>query len=351
MVITRTAFIVQLVLIIALAWSTVYLGRDEIRGLVGEPALPVPAPPGAAGDDGGPEVRVSPAIQTASGIETRALAPHAMDPALPMQGRILDLGPLLEARALLVAANTELPALRAAVERSRLEHRRLVTLYQADQTASQRAVETAEAERVTAESRLAGAESRVGALVQRLRQDWGPEIARWAMAPRSPELERLLDGQEVLLMMTLAPGHSAPPTLGPLEVVLPGNSGPQRRATPVSPAPRTDPAFPGTTFFFRTSAEGLRSGERVAGRLVLGGSPTEGVTVPDSAVIWHGGSAWVYVQEAPDRFERRAVSTGEPAGDGWFDETLKAGERVVVRGAQLLLSEEFRGRITNENED
>lgn len=346
----RVVFILQLALIIALAWATVYLGRDEIRGWLWEKPAPAPSTRAADGD-GGPEVRVSPKVQQAAGLEVRKLESQELQPALPMRGRILELGPLSEARTRLQAALAEENASRAAVERTRAEHRRAVVLYEADRTASQRAVETADAERIAAESRLAEAQGRVAALSQQLRQEWGTEIARWATSPQSPELERLLGGQEVLILMTLAPEHAPPRKPGALDLVLPGIPGSERRAVPVSAAPRADPAFPGATFFFRAGSGGLRAGDQVTGRLVLGGPAAEGVMVPESAVVWYGGMAWAYIQEAPDRFERRAVSTREPIPGGWFDTTLEAGDPVVVRGAQLLLSEEFRGQITNENED
>ena len=346
----RVIFILQLALIIALAWAAVYLGRDEIRALLWERGAAAPSTRAADGD-GGSEVTVSPAVQLAAGLEVRKLEAQEMQPALPMQGRILELGPLTEARARLQAALAEESALVAAVDRTRAEHRRVVALYQADRTTSQRAVETADSERIAAEARLAEAQGRVAALTQQLRQEWGTEIARWATSTRSPDLERLLGGEEALILMTLAPEHAPPRKPGALDLVLPGVPGSGRRALPVSPAPRADPAFPGATYFFRAPSEGLRAGERVIGRLIIGGPAAEGVMVPESAVVWYGGLAWVYIQEAPDRFERRAVSTGEPIPGGWFDTVLEAGDPVVVRGAQLLLSEEFRGQITNENED
>lgn len=343
--------VLQWLLIVALAWAAVYLGRDEIRGLVGEKEPPAAARAVPAGSDEGFEVRVTPEVQKAGGIETRALEARELRPSLPMQGRILQLDPLIEDVAHFQAATAESRGLRAAVERTRAEHRRAVTLYEADRTASQRAVETADAERIAAEAHLAEAESRARASAHRLRQAWGAEIARWAMAEQSPQLERLLRGQDVLLMMTLAPEYAAPRGEGALDFASSSSPGSQRQATAVSPAPRSDPAFPGATYLFRADAEGLRAGERVSGRLAIGGSPMEGVLVPESALVWHGGTAWVFVQETPDRFERRAVSTRDPTPGGWFDGSLEPGDPVVVRGAQLLLSEEFRGQITNENED
>jgi cobalt-zinc-cadmium efflux system membrane fusion protein len=59
--------------------------------------------------------------------------------------------------------------------------------------------------------------------------------------------------------------------------------------------------------------------------------------VPTSAIVHGGGSAWVMVERAPRRYDRRRVQTGE-ASDGLtpITEGLREGERVVVDGAALL---------------
>jgi hypothetical protein len=89
---------------------------------------------------------------------------------------------------------------------------------------------------------------------------------------------------------------------------------------------------------------------RVAGQLKLG--EREGVMVPSTAVVWHGGKAWAYVKEKDDLFVRKEVSTAQELGNGWFDAShFQAGDEIVVSGAQLLLSEEQKFQIRNENED
>ena len=112
-------------------------------------------------------------------------------------------------------------------------------------------------------------------------------------------------------------------------------------------------------------AAGFLPGMSVAVYLPVG-SPVQGVLVPDSAVVWLQGKAWVYVKQVsdgsveanpnhaekaqpPDRFVRRAISTETPVSDGWFVANgVSAGEPVVVTGAQLLLSEEFKAEIPEE---
>ena len=45
-------------------------------------------------------------------------------------------------------------------------------------------------------------------------------------------------------------------------------------------------------------------------------------------------------------FVRREIQATQPTDDGWFvSNGVKAGERVVASGAQLLLSEELKSQI------
>ncbi len=77
-----------------------------------------------------------------------------------------------------------------------------------------------------------------------------------------------------------------------------------------------------------------------------GGKRTPGVVIPDSAVVWLDGKAWAYVQKGREKFVRQEVATNHPVGKGWFvTKNFQDGDRVVVQGAQLLLSEEFRAQI------
>ncbi len=77
---------------------------------------------------------------------------------------------------------------------------------------------------------------------------------------------------------------------------------------------------------------------------------TPGVVVPESAVVWLDGRAWAYLQKGRERFIRQEVATNHPVGKGWFvTKNFQAGDYVVVQGAQLLLSEEFRAQIQIED--
>jgi hypothetical protein len=78
-----------------------------------------------------------------------------------------------------------------------------------------------------------------------------------------------------------------------------------------------------------------------------------GLLIPNSAVVWYGGKAWIYKKQDKENFVRLPISTERPYKGGWFNESsiIKADDEIVTSGAQLLLSEEFKYQIKNENED
>jgi cobalt-zinc-cadmium efflux system membrane fusion protein len=62
------------------------------------------------------------------------------------------------------------------------------------------------------------------------------------------------------------------------------------------------------------------------------------VLVPAAAVVREGASAFVFVQKAPGRYQRRAVALGREAEGNRVEVTsgLAAGDTVVVEGVELL---------------
>jgi hypothetical protein len=70
-----------------------------------------------------------------------------------------------------------------------------------------------------------------------------------------------------------------------------------------------------------------------------------GVLVPEDAVVWYGGHAWVFVETAAGRFRRTAIGAADHVTGGFVEATLKPGTRVVVRGAGQLLSEQNKPAV------
>lgn len=81
------------------------------------------------------------------------------------------------------------------------------------------------------------------------------------------------------------------------------------------------------------------------------GPEISGTVVPAAAVVWWDGKAWAYLKNGAEQFVRREVPTSVPIDGGWFvSKGFATGDVLVVKGAQLLLSEEFRGQFQLEVE-
>jgi hypothetical protein len=114
----------------------------------------------------------------------------------------------------------------------------------------------------------------------------------------------------------------------------------------VSPATRTDARIQGVSFFYLAPAEsGVLPGMNVLAFLSSGGG-ADGVAIPAEALVWWQDRPWVYRRTGPETFVRTGIATGQPTpGGGYIDRDLGNEAEIVTRGAQLLLSEEFRAQI------
>jgi len=136
--------------------------------------------------------------------------------------------------------------------------------------------------------------------------------------------------------------HGTPPlTLG-----FGRGDGPRRTGERIGLAPEADPLTRWPAWRYRVPDPGLRPGTALSAFQPDPGAPPGGVVVPDAAVVQWDALAWCYVERAAGQFARVPVSTSAPVAGGWLvSRGLRSGERVVVTGAGLLLSEEFRSRI------
>jgi multidrug efflux pump subunit AcrA (membrane-fusion protein) len=123
------------------------------------------------------------------------------------------------------------------------------------------------------------------------------------------------------------------------------------RARLVGPAPEADPVTRRPAYLYRADRAWPGATAGTPALAFVAGPPSEtlrgGVLVPDAAVIQWDGLTWAYRAAAGDRFERLRVVTDRPGQGGWLvSAPFAPGDSVVVLGAEELLSEEFRARVT-----
>lgn len=126
----------------------------------------------------------------------------------------------------------------------------------------------------------------------------------------------------------------------------------------VAPAAEVDTLTRAPVFLYRVSANwpGARPGLPLVATIQDPRTSVSGVFVPTNAVVQWEGLSWAYAQRAapvdaraPEHvYVRVRVDTSHPVEGGWLvavGGVLKSGDVIVIRGAQQLLSEEFRARI------
>jgi biotin carboxyl carrier protein len=121
------------------------------------------------------------------------------------------------------------------------------------------------------------------------------------------------------------------------------------RARLVGAAPTADPVTRLPAYLYRGDRgwRGARPGAAVVVTVTDRGAPARGVVVPDRAVVQWEGLTWIYVEHGAGRFARVRIATERPVAGGFLiGAGLAAGDTVVVQGAEQLLSEEFRARVT-----
>ncbi|MEO6966842.1 MAG: hypothetical protein ABI132_00045 [Rhodanobacteraceae bacterium] len=274
-----------------------------------------------------------------SGIVVAPLAAAQYTSQVEGIATVIDPQPLLTLSSKLVAAHATATAATQQASAAESEAKRANGLYSHGGNAALRDVQSAASAAAAARAQQVAAVSAYDAELAGARADWGASLP--ALAGRGPQaLADYANGRASLLVVAMPVGST---NLAPANIHVQMPSGADLTAKLLGASPRADAVLQGPTFFYRCTDCNLRSGWRLSASVPVNAAALNGVTVPATAVIWYAGQPWVYVQTAPDSFQRRSVAVNSrDSAAGWFQaKGFRAGERIVVRGGELLLSQEL----------
>lgn len=361
--------------------------------------------------EGDPLVRIGQEAQARIGLEIAPVAPASLQPQIVAYGRLeedpsrsfvvrapvagtlqvskggswpsvgetvaagLDLG-LIEPRIApaerisittqLAGARSEVDSAAAAEETARAAYERARVLNADNKNVSDRVVEEARSRLEAERARLRSARTTVGTLENSLRAS-GPVASRLivdvggtvveTMARPGESVEaglpllRVSSLDHLAARVDLPVGQDLPAGAKVARIVPAGHEREIVQADRIAATSVIDPKSPGESFLFRLREGrfGFRPGLAVTAYLPFPGASRQGFKVSAAAVVRLSGKAYVYVQAAPDRFVRREIKVESPVDSGYFvTGRLAAGDRIVVTGAQTLLSEEFKPESVQE---
>lgn len=304
---------------------------------------PVKPPQRVSVQNGESVITLNSDAQQRTGIEIATLhkAPHHEQ--LRGYGTVLDLQQLVDLNNSYVSATAQLQTAQAKLAASQPAFERAQTLYKNGQTISAAQLQTAEATYRIDQAARSTAESQLRTLSATAQQSWGPVLGQ-AIVSGSTMITRLIERRDFLVQITLPPGVFIvdPPQIAFVQ------RGDRARVQVrfVSPATKTDPKIQGLSFFYSAPAQsGILPGLNVLA-LLPSSTKVQAVLVPESALVWWQGKAWVYVRTGPENFTRREITTDQQAPQGgYIVQALPDEVAIVVQGAQSLLSEEFRAQV------
>lgn len=282
--------------------------------------------------------------RTNSGVALASLAATAHRQEIRAYGVVIDLTGLTDLRNTIENAKAQLSKAKAALEVAQKDYKRVKALYDQNENVSQKTVQAAEGTLRAEQSNVQSAQAALTASQSTALQRWGRVVAGW-LDRGAPEIERLRLQEDILVQVTISPDQAM--VSAPAAASVQTADGQLIAVKFVSKALRTDMKIQGRSFFYLVSAEGaLLPGMNVIALLPVG-ETRQGLVVPASAVVWLQGTPWAYVQVSPDRYVRREVSTEQPVSGGWFQsQGFSVGQRFIVKGPQVLLSEEFLAQIS-----
>ena len=322
-----------------LAWAD---DDDDDRPSASQRSRPTRQKPGL--------VRLTRDQQSAAGLTSEILSSVVLQDETTSFGKVLDIQPLLELRARLRAAQADVDVANAALKLAAKNRNRIQALYQADIIAG-RELAQAEAQWQSDFTREQGARRHVEEIHREAEHVWGDALAKLALGDKSELLEKLTSHHRALAQITLPYGSNPTDPKNRMWVARDFDRSRAIQAELISAAPRTDDLVQGETWFFHLPGEHLRAGMRINTWMTGIGPGRQGVYLPASAIVWQAGKSWVYRDEGDGNYTRLVVDPQPSPGNAQLIETgLAPGTRIVVTGAQTLLSEEFRGAIPSEDE-
>ncbi len=349
----------QTALIILLFWVLVHYAKDEYHAYNEAQEEEVATPNRVNTNKGSTVVLLSTEAQVQSDIKTTPLQTSEHQNTLNTLGTVINIDTLIELRTRYLNAKANANIAHAALTSSQQEFKRMQQLNQDNKNVSDQVLLNAQAIYKSDQAKLEAAETEAKNIRDNIRQNWGDTLAANATNEiNNEEFKKLLSHQNVLILVSFPLSASSHKANKNINIYPTGTSINYTKATLFSEAPLANQTIQGVTYYYTAASEKLRAGMRLTVQMDedanhKSNSKETGLLIPNTAVVWYGGKAWVYKKDGKENFIRLPISTEQPSKDGWFikPSIIQTNDEIVTSGAQLLLSEEFKYQIKNENED
>jgi hypothetical protein len=289
-------------------------------------------------------------IQT-SGIQVQPTTATHLIPELTTYGLAVNIQPLLEIRSHYFSAKSKFISAKAAFSQAQQSLNRLQNLNR-DNAVSTRKLQLQQFQWQSSKASLDASRFQLEAIQNKTLLRWGKEITEWVITANAEQFSKLISGHHTLLLIAMPANHQFTDIGQAIYVQSAGIRQLAETAQYLAEAPSLHPFSQAKQFFFQLNNNHIIPETRLTAWLPLKQKINSGVLIPASAIIWHLGQPYAYIRTGTEQFTRRQIVDPIGTGDGYFvQNSIIPGEELVVTGAQMLLSEEFRNQIPDEDDD
>jgi len=352
---TTIVIIAQTIIIIILIWLIVLLSNKDIIGI---------NPQEDENDeeividyttiiDGIKQIQLPTSVEKNSNIRYKQLEETQMNQKKFNYGLVQNITPLIKIRASLERVDHQIKQLNHQIKNERKHLKVLKVLNGDNKNISDLTIRKKQIEISGLENQIGIFKSEKINILSVIRQQWG-EIFVNALNKKNNQLDQILKNKNQLISLSIT--QSDREDLPPQNIVIVPSISSVKEidAKFLSTSPAMDKSIIGKKFFYTTNNDKLSIGERVSAYASKSNKNQTFLLVPNSSVVWSNGQPWAYIRiKENGNFVRRSLQGMREAENGWIVKVgeIKIEDEIVIKGAQLLLSEEFKYQIKNENED
>jgi len=297
-------------------------------------------------------VHIDQDIIDATGLQTQELHNTQYSPEFETFATRIDLTPLINTRQKFFTALAKQTNAQINYKQSLYTVQRLESL-QREKAISTRKLLAQKSQLEIDKAKLKAADQQVANIRLHTQAKWGKVLSLWFLDEPAPYTNMLKTLNRPVYLIYLPASYTPPITS---VFVHPFSLREKAQAAQLISAAATYSTHQqatGSAFFYLSDQAEEAYHPRVTTWLPLNEGTQSGVIIPASAIVWHLGQAYVYLQIDDELFARVKITqkTGLGTDSYFIQQTLQEGVILVISGAQMLLSEEFRGQIPAEDDD
>ena len=348
--------IIQVLLILILLWLLTYFGRDEFNNSNINKHISNTTQPLIQPENGINYIALNSEVQLNSGIKTLPIQTSTYTKNLTNYATVLSIDTLIELKNKFNEINNQISLLTNELDRDKKNYERFKLLNDDNKNVSDKAVQEMKVNFENTKIKLFATQELVIGIKQNIRSQWGETILAMIEIGSNKELfDFLLHDKARIVKVTLSENMDSEPPKK-ISLALIDNLGEKFLATYLAESPSLDKSIKGKTYFYIVFSNKLRIDSKVIASLIqenFSNDSSKYLAIPKEAVVWNAGQAWVYLKAAENKFFRTVIETDNESANGWIvkEGSIKENDLLVIKGAQLLLSEEFKYQIKNENDD